>query len=234
MRPALAAVLAAVSFLSLPAPASAASESSGPPAHLEELQAWEPPEGARNLCRSYGWACASGDGSFAGGDRALLSLAREVNVAVNRRIEPARDSQLYGTAERWTLPQGGSGDCEDYALLKMRELLDRGVPPERLLLSVVVNDSFVPHVVLVLRSDRGDYFLDNMTDLVQAWHRTGYAVLSMQSPQDKRRWSAVFMGEQLAWTGGGPEIRGTDSGVETGPGTRPGAGIAAGRKEFSK
>lgn len=177
----------------------------GQPTHLAELQPWQPPEGARALCRNYAWACEAGARDAAAEDSALLSAAREVNVEVNRRIRPQNDSTLYGVSERWTLPENGRGDCEDYALLKMRQLLDRGVPAERLLLAVVLNDSFAPHVVLVLRTDRADYFLDNMTDLVAPWHETGYAVLTMQSPRDKSLWSAVFMGESLAWNSGGSD-----------------------------
>ena len=198
MRHLFKAAFAACLFTSLATTASA----SGQPAHLAELQPWDPPEGARQLCDNLAWACEAGGGISTADDAALLANARDVNVAVNARIEPARDSSLYGAAERWTLPQGGRGDCEDYALLKMRELLDRGVAAERLLLAVVVNDSFIPHVVLVLRTGEADYFLDNMTDLVAPWHRTGYAVLTMQSPADKSRWSAVFMGEKLAWNSG--------------------------------
>lgn len=175
------------------------------PTHVEERQSWRAPEGARNLCRTYPWACENGsvgEVELA----ALTGIARDVNVSVNRRIRPQSDAQLYGVSERWTLPSGGRGDCEDYALLKMKQLLEKGVPAERLLLAMVINETYVPHVVLLLRTEEADYFLDNMTDAMLPWHRTGYTVLSMQSPADRAQWSAVFQGPLAeAKTAGGGE-----------------------------
>jgi predicted transglutaminase-like cysteine proteinase len=46
---------------------------------------------------------------------------QEVNSAVNRRIAPASDIELYGVAEHWVMPTD-AGDCEDYVLLKKRQL----------------------------------------------------------------------------------------------------------------
>jgi len=39
--------------------------------------------------------------------------------------------------ERWSYPDDGYGDCEDYALLKRRMLIEAGWPREALLLTLV-------------------------------------------------------------------------------------------------
>lgn len=175
--------------------ASAAVSDGASPRHLTAYDDWKAPAGARRLCDLYGWACADRPAAGLRRDDELLSTGREVNAEVNRRIEARSDADLYGVGEKWTLPSGGRGDCEDYALLKMKKLLERGVASDRLLLSVVIDESYIPHVVLVLRTREGDYFLDNMTGGVLPWHLTGYTVLTMQNPADKSAWSAVFLGE---------------------------------------
>ena len=49
----------------------------------------------------------------------------EVNRSVNKRIAPRTDKQIFGQEEVWAYPTT-EGDCEDYALLKRRELARRG------------------------------------------------------------------------------------------------------------
>ncbi len=36
--------------------------------------------------------------------------------------------------------------------------------------------------------------LDNLTDRMLPWHRTGYSFLRMQEPNDPRRWNAIAAG----------------------------------------
>ena len=97
-------------------------------------------------------------------------------------------------AENWTLPAGNRGDCEDYALLKKKLLIERGVPAERLLLAVVIKGNLEPHVVLLFRGEDADYLLDNMTDAMLPWRLSGYTVVKMQSAEDQSLWSAVLLG----------------------------------------
>lgn len=45
----------------------------------------------------------------------------EINLSVNERIKPMTDMEIYGVEEYWAYPTT-VGDCEDYVLLKQREL----------------------------------------------------------------------------------------------------------------
>jgi predicted transglutaminase-like cysteine proteinase len=57
-----------------------------------------------------------------------------VNKLVNATIKPLTDLAHWGVVERWSYPDDGYGDCEDYALLKRRMLIQSGWPHEALLL----------------------------------------------------------------------------------------------------
>src|SRR5262245_53613900 len=37
-----------------------------------------------------------------------------INTAVNTAIKPVTDQEHYGVLEKWTFPDDGYGDCEDY------------------------------------------------------------------------------------------------------------------------
>lgn len=184
---------AVFSFLLLPLTA-AASLASPLPEHVSEYQSAKAPEGARNLCRNYPWACGDVAAALLQQESEIQAAAREVNLAVNRQIRPEPDRDNYGMAEKWTLPAGNRGDCEDYALLKKKLLIERGVPAERLLLTVVIKDNLEPHVVLLFRGKDADYLLDNMTDAMLPWRLSGYTVVKMQSAEDQSVWSAVLLG----------------------------------------
>lgn len=154
------------------------------------------PAGAKTLCRQYAWACArSGPALHDGALRpAEIDLARQINLSVNRRVRSLTDEAQYRKPELWALPTARGGDCEDFALLKKRELMARGLAPENLLITTVLDRKRESHAVLVLRTVRGDLVLDNLTDRVVGWRETGYTFLRMQNPDDPRRWNAVIAG----------------------------------------
>jgi len=152
-----------------------------------------PPSGATALCQTYDWACAvSVERNAVTGDQ--IRTVRAVNLAINRRTRSIADSRQYGTAETWALPTRRGGDCEDFALAKKRELIRRGIEPQRLLIATVLDRKRNPHAVLVFRSDRGDLVLDNLTDRIKPWQATRYLFLRMQDPDSPSRWMKVFRG----------------------------------------
>jgi hypothetical protein len=51
---------------------------------------------------------------------------------------------------RWSYPDDGYGDCEDYVLLKRRMLTQSGWPREALLVTVVRNEKDEGHAVLTV------------------------------------------------------------------------------------
>jgi predicted transglutaminase-like cysteine proteinase len=98
----------------------------------------------------------------------------------------------------WALPVSGRGDCEDFALLKRKLLVEGGWPPSTLLVTAVQTAQGEPHAVLVVRTNRGDYALDNKTDAIRPMAATGYAVLSQQSQKAPGQWISAGTGERTS------------------------------------
>ena len=65
--------------------------------------------------------------------------------------------------ERWNYPDDGYGDCEDYVLLKRRMLMQAGWPREALLITVVRDKKGDGHAVLTVKTNRGEFVLDNQS-----------------------------------------------------------------------
>ena len=80
-----------------------------------------------------------------------------VNRYVNETIKPMTDLEHWGMIEKWSYPDDGYGDCEDYALLKRRLLIRAGWPREALLLTVVRDRRDEGHAVLTVKTDRGEF-----------------------------------------------------------------------------
>ena len=110
-----------------------------------------------------------------------------INRLVNTSIKPKTDKKHWGVADKWSYPDDGYGDCEDYALLKRRLLIEIGWLPAALLMAVVWDKGF-GHAVLIARTDKGEYVLDNQTSKVSLWSSTGYKFVKRQSPRDLKQW----------------------------------------------
>ena len=121
---------------------------------------------------------------------ARLSELDSVNRTVNREIAPATDLEIYGVAEYWTIPTV-RGDCEDYALLKRKRLMERGWPASALLMTVVRDEKGEGHAVLTARTAQGDFILDNKVEEVKVWHRTGYDFMMRQSYLNPSIWMSL-------------------------------------------
>lgn len=113
-----------------------------------------------------------------------------VNRAANARIQPRTDLEIYGKDEVWSYPIR-FGDCEDYVLLKRRALVDKGIPLSNLLITVVRKPDGEGHAVLTVRTDRGDFILDNLNEDVLSWESTDYRYLKRQSSQHSGRWVTI-------------------------------------------
>jgi len=114
-----------------------------------------------------------------------------VNHWVNTNIKPMTDMEHWGVVERWNYPDDGYGDCEDYVLLKRRMLMRAGWPREALLITVVRDKRGDGHAVLTVKSDKGEFILDNQIDDVLAWSDTGYRFVKRQSQGDPNVWVAL-------------------------------------------
>lgn len=120
----------------------------------------------------------------------------KVNNWVNDSIKPITDLEHWGVAERWNYPDDGKGDCEDYVLLKRRMLMRAGWPREALLITVVRDKKGDGHAVLTVKTNRGEFVLDNQETEILPWHKTGYRFVKRQSQSDPNVW--VTLGEPHA------------------------------------
>ena len=152
-----------------------------------------PPDGASHLCSTYEWACAKSGRTMQIGE-AEIEVIRAINSRANRSIRPVSDMQQYRIAERWALPTKRGGDCEDYAIYKKQELIRAGFPPEQLLIAAVLDRKRQSHAVLVVRTGSQDLVLDNLTNRIVSWQKTGYTFLRMQDPRQPQRWGQVLAG----------------------------------------
>ena len=123
---------------------------------------------------------------------AWKDLAR-VNRWVNDNIMPVTDMEHWGVVERWNYPDDGYGDCEDYVLAKRRMLMQAGWPREALLITVVRDQHGDGHAVLTVKTDKGEFVLDNQRDEILLWSETGYRFVKRQSQFDQNVW--VSLGE---------------------------------------
>jgi predicted transglutaminase-like cysteine proteinase len=129
----------------------------------------------------------------------LWRTVTALNVRINREIDPVTDMDQWGTVERWDMAETGRGDCEEYVNIKRQRLVEAGVPRRALRVVVVIDEENAGHAVLMLRTDRGDYILDNKRNAVLPWHQTGYVYVKRES-QDRIGWVALggVAGPQVA------------------------------------
>lgn len=113
-----------------------------------------------------------------------------VNNRVNREIEAVTDEEHWGVVDRWDIPTDGKGDCEDYALLKRQRLAQAGLPRRAMLVTVVIDEENAGHAVLMIRTDRGDFILDNKRNAVLPWGQTGYVYIKRES-QMRTGWTSL-------------------------------------------
>ena len=118
----------------------------------------------------------------------------EVNELVNAAVAPLTDYELHGTTELWSYPDA-AGDCEDYVLLKRQMLMERGFDAADLLITVVRQRNGEGHAVLTVRTDHGDFILDNLAGEVRDWRETPYRYLKRQASHHAGRWVDIAEGQ---------------------------------------
>jgi predicted transglutaminase-like cysteine proteinase len=121
---------------------------------------------------------------------ATWSTIVSVNRRINKAVEPMTDMEHLHVADRWDLAEDGIGDCEDFQLLKRHLLAEAGLPRRAMRMTVVIDEKGEGHAVLTLITDRGDLVLDNKTDTILPWHRTGYVFIKRES-QDAQAWVSL-------------------------------------------
>ena len=153
------------------------------------------PIGHYSFCKRWPEEC--GAGKLDAGPPPLTATRwaalRDVNALVNDAIAPRTDFEMHGQAELWSYPVD-TGDCEDYALMKRRLLMERGFAAGNLLITVVRKPDGEGHAVLTVRTDRGDYVLDNLLEEVRLWSDTPYSFLKRQASYHAGRWVDIENG----------------------------------------
>ena len=159
------------------------------PANTPLAGATNQPIGHYEFCKQYSNECGPN-----GRDDGPLKLTQEnwqtilnVNYAANTEYVPMTDMEIYGVEEKWTYPDTAA-DCEDYVLIKRKRLMEAGISPSNLLITVVLQPSGEGHAVLTVRTDRGDFVLDNMRNKVLLWSETEYRFLKRQSSANSGKW----------------------------------------------
>lgn len=110
----------------------------------------------------------------------------------NRLVRPLSDEAQYGVSERWTVPRGGFGDCEDYVLIKMMRLHNLGFPESavRILHGTRKSDG-EGHAVLTVNYQGTLWVLDNLTDDVVPLKDASLAPVAMQSARSAMIWERL-------------------------------------------
>lgn len=111
-----------------------------------------------------------------------------INTKVNRSIRPVSDSS---DDDVWQADVS-TGDCEDFALTKRRLLIAAGWSSKTLRVAVARTASGEGHAVLVIKTTQGDLVLDNRTNAIRTWNRTGLLWEKIQSEDNPKVWYSIY------------------------------------------
>jgi predicted transglutaminase-like cysteine proteinase len=131
--------------------------------------------------------CSDGSGpSIVELTPAKRNMLRSVNSRVNSAIEP----YMPDGPETWVIGPD-RGNCHDYAVTKRHELIRMGWPAASLRLAVAYTRSGIGHLVVVVRTSEGDLVLDNLTENIVAWNKSGLRFVAVDAGDKPRVWYAM-------------------------------------------
>ena len=151
------------------------------------------PYGWVDFCRRYSGECVGGASAPLDVNlttEAMHEIAR-INTWVNDNVEPVSDMDHWGVLDQWDIPTDGKGDCEDYALYKRKLLIAEGFPRQALLITVVKDEHDEGHAILTVKTNRGEFILDNLHNEIKYWNKTGYHFVKRQSQSDQNVWVQI-------------------------------------------
>jgi predicted transglutaminase-like cysteine proteinase len=140
------------------------------------------PLGYQLMCLKTPAECKGGGASSVKATGEVMDTLKRVNLSVNRAIKPRSDR-----GDTWTV-NASYGDCEDYVLMKRRQLIKAGVPASALRIAYVKTRSGEGHAILVVNTGKGKFVLDNLTNVIRPLSQAPYRIVSMQGA-DPRSWS---------------------------------------------
>jgi len=125
-------------------------------------------------------------------DKQVWKILNEINAFANRAIEPISNFDHWGTnLDHWDYPVDGRGDCKIFTLFKRKLLIERGFPRQALLITIVRDHRGEGHAVLTVKTDRGDFVLDNLSEAIRSWNSTGYKFYKRQAQTDPNVWLSL-------------------------------------------
>ena len=151
------------------------------------------PYGWVDFCSRYARECADDDRAPQPIHltAAAMQTIQRINAKVTEEIEAVSDMDHWGVVDQWDYPTDGRGDCEDFALLKRKLLMKAGFPRQALLMTVVKEANGEGHAILTVKTDQGDFALDNLDDAVKPWNKTPYRFVKRQSETNQNVWVAL-------------------------------------------
>ncbi|MGO9686857.1 MAG: transglutaminase-like cysteine peptidase [Beijerinckiaceae bacterium] len=123
----------------------------------------------------------------------------QVNREVNAYIKPVSNLDHWGTIiDHWDYPIDGRGDCKIYALFKRKLLMEAGFPRQALLMTIVRDHNDQGHAILTVKTDKGEFILDNLTNDIKIWDATGYRFVKRQAQENPNVWLAIAAAAKTA------------------------------------
>ena len=154
----------------------------------------EPPAGYYDFCMEHLNLCDNEDRKPV--DISLtadkLRQLEIINTEVNDQIAQVSDTQHYGKTEYWALPMDGEGDCEDISILKRLRMIKAGFPIQSILLTHVIAPKAGSHIILTIKTDKGEYIADNLVDELVLWNQVPYKFVKRQSQYQQNVWVNIL------------------------------------------
>jgi predicted transglutaminase-like cysteine proteinase len=155
------------------------------------------PLGYAQMCRSVAtselFLCkATGRESTVKLDRGLRDLLQRAKEEVDLSITYRDDKG----ADIWQASPRSYGDCEDYVIAYKRVLVEYGLPPEALRISVVRVSKQRFHALLLVITNKGNIVLDPLLTTIQDWQDPTFEKYLWVSTQNENlKWVAVGYNE---------------------------------------
>jgi predicted transglutaminase-like cysteine proteinase len=132
------------------------------------------PLGFQLFCLQHPAQCRAAGRSMVSMNPQLMRTLENVNYSVNHTII-AQDGVAQ---EAWTV-NPTYGNCHDYAMTKRSRLIQMGLPASALRIAYGKVGDGEGHAILVVRTDGGDFVLDNRTGRITTTHSTDVNILTM-------------------------------------------------------
>ena len=153
---------------------------------MRVMERTSPPAGHVYFCASNPEFCKRhGQGTVALSQQSWDQLVK-VNASVNSSIKSKPDGRI----DQWSA-YVREGDCEDYALTKQQELLRMGWPSDALLITTAFLEDGTYHAVLMVRTDRGEFVLDNLVQTIMPWQEVHYRWNKRQAVGNPQIWQRI-------------------------------------------